>query len=392
MNVEKKPQFIGLIIVYTLILFLSNDAYLPALPVVMKDLSATYHSTQLSLTTWFLGSACIQLFLGPISDKYGRRPCVLVGAVIFILASVSCAISQNITIFLLARLFQGASVASMLVAGYACIHEYFDSEQAVKVLGKMNSVTVLAPALGPLLGALLLFVMNWRSIFMLLGLAAVLCLIGLIFKLPETIKERHSLHLMTLLKQYKKVITNRGFFFNSLSYCVLFAGLIVWITAGPFIVIDLFKLNTVYFAVFQGIIFGCFILGSLSLKLNFIAKYRGNILNILLLFILFVSIMAVGLCYLFQNALAVLIIPLCFYAFVGGILMPILSRAAIDSCTLPMGAIMAVQATMLSIFGALGSAAVGYFYHHSMLPVALIIFALAALACLRLLFMTSIVE
>ncbi|MAZ38818.1 MAG: hypothetical protein CMF49_01765 [Legionellales bacterium] len=386
MSSSIKNSFINIIIIYTSILFLSNDAYLPALPAVMSSLSTSYHSTQLSLTTWFLGSACVQLFLGAISDRFGRRPCVLIGAGVFIMTSLLCAFSPNISIFLIARLFQGASVATMLVAGYACIHEYFDSEYAVKVLGKMNSVTVLAPALGPLLGAGFLLFMGWRSIFLFLGFAATLCLIGLIYKLPETIQEQHPLHLKRLLKQYKNVLLNHGFFFNSLSYCAIFAGLITWITAGPFLVVDVFKLNTLYFAILQGIIFGAFILGSLSLKFNFVTKYQVRIILPMLFLILITSLISVILSYFYPQMLSSLIIPLCIYAFAGGILMPILSRKAIDSCTAPMGVIIAVQATMLSTFGALSSAAVGYFYHHTLFPITLIIFILTFLAYLRTFF------
>ena len=194
---------------------------------------------------------------------------------------------------------------------------------------------------------------------------------------------KHPLNIMSLLSQYRKIITNGHFFLNSLSYCALFSGLIVWITAGPFIIIDLFKLPTMYFAIFQGIIFGFFILGSLSLRLEIVMKYRATLIKLLHLIILVASSTAVALNYCFPHLLSGLIVPLCFYAFCGGILMPVLSRAAIDSCHSPMGAVIAVQATMLSTFGVIGSAAVGYFYHHTLLSVTCIIFVLTCLAFMR---------
>ncbi len=382
MNTKRQHQFVGLVIIYTLVLFLSNDAYLPALPQVMKDLGASYHNAQLSLTAWFLGPACIQIFLGPLSDKYGRRPIVLCGAIIFIISTTICAIVPNITLFLLARIFQGASTATMLVAGYACIHEYFETATAIKVLGKMNSVTVLAPALGPLLGVLMLYLMGWRGIFIVLAIIALVCLAGLLKKMPETNTERHPLHISGVLKTYHTVITNKFFLLNSISYCSLFAGLIVWITAGPFIIVDLFKLPTVDFGLYQAIIFGCFILGSLSLKLAVVSRHQKKLRNGFLIVVFIATACAILLSWQEPKILLGFFLPLCIYAFGGGLLMPILSRNAVDACVdMPMGAIMAIQATLLSSFGVISSASVGFFYKHSMLPISVIIFIFATLAC-----------
>src|SRR3990167_5046784 len=112
-----------LLALYEICTYLSNDAYLPALPHIAHDLFTSNHLVQLTLTTWFMGSASMQLFLGPIADRIGRRPVLLLGGLVFIAVTTGCAITNNIYTMLVLRFIQGATITSMIVAGYATIHE-----------------------------------------------------------------------------------------------------------------------------------------------------------------------------------------------------------------------------------------------------------------------------
>src|SRR3990167_5344961 len=168
-----------LLALYEICTYLSNDAYLPALPHIAHDLFTTNHLVQLTLTTWFMGSASMQLFLGPISDKIGRRPVLLFGGLVFITVTIGCAVSQNIYWLLILRFIQGATITSMIVAGYATIHELFDRDKAIHTLSMMASITVLAPSFGPLFGALILQFGSWRVIFAILAGWACIVLLGL---------------------------------------------------------------------------------------------------------------------------------------------------------------------------------------------------------------------
>ncbi|MFN7097907.1 MAG: MFS transporter, partial [Gammaproteobacteria bacterium] len=138
-----------LLALYEVVTYLSNDMYLPALPQLANDLHTTNALAQLSLTTWFLGAASMQLILGPISDRYGRKPVLLIGGIFFVIATLICAMTPDMTTMLIARFFQGCAVCSVTVAGYATIHELYDQKAAMKALALMGSITVLAPAFGP---------------------------------------------------------------------------------------------------------------------------------------------------------------------------------------------------------------------------------------------------
>ena len=149
-----------LLALYEIATYLSNDAYLPALPHIARDLNTSHHLIQLTLTTWFMGSASMQLFLGPVCDRIGRRPVLLFGGIVFITSTVGCALTQDVYLLLILRFIQGSTITSMVVAGYATIHDLFNREQAIHTLAVMNSITVLAPSFGPLFGAIILHFTN----------------------------------------------------------------------------------------------------------------------------------------------------------------------------------------------------------------------------------------
>jgi len=90
-----------LLVLYEIATYLTNDAYLPALPNIVSDLATTNYLAQLTLTAWFLGSASLQLILGPISDYYGRRPVLLTGGIVFIISTIICTLTNNINILLM---------------------------------------------------------------------------------------------------------------------------------------------------------------------------------------------------------------------------------------------------------------------------------------------------
>ena len=154
-----------LMVCYEISAYLSNDMYLSALPQMAIDFNITQHIAQLTLTAWFLGAASMQLILGPASDQYGRRPVLLLGGLCFVIAAVVSALTTDLTTLLISRFFQGCATCSVVVAGYAAIHELYEHKEAIRVLARMSSITILAPALGPLVGGLILQTVGWRFIF-----------------------------------------------------------------------------------------------------------------------------------------------------------------------------------------------------------------------------------
>ena len=371
-----------LLVLYELAAYLSNDMYLPALPQLMQDFRVSYSSAQSTLTSWFLGSAAMQLFLGPLSDRFGRRPILLWGGALFIFATLLCAITTQINVFIVARFLQGCAICSLVVAGYASIHELLDHTHAIRTLGWMSNITVLAPAFGPLLGGFILSFVHWKFIFYSQALWSSMT-IALLWKfMPESnpYGKQHPIHFSTLCKNYLAIFRNRTYLLNTLSFCLLFSGMISWIVAGPFLVINEFKYSVLMFGIFQACIFCCFILGTriLSILLNYFAVKK--IITIGLSIMLLGALTSVPLAIFMPHFLIGLIISIAIFATGSGLIFSPLNRSAMEACEEPMGARVAIFSLLMGVFGVLGSVLVTIFYNKSILSEALIIATFGGIA------------
>ncbi len=384
MTMKNIKLFPLLIVFYEIATYLSNDMYLPALPQLMHDFAATHKLAQLTLTSWFLGTASMQLILGPVSDQYGRRPVVLMGGVLFVIASMICATTHSMLGLLVARFFQGSAVCSLIVAGYAAIHEILEQEEAIKTLALMGSITILAPALGPLVGGLMLKFTGWRSIFWALSIWASIALLALYKWMPESNPplQRKPFSLKLLAKSYINILINKNFFYNTLAFCFLFTGIIAWIAMGPFLVIDTFHYTPLTFGLFQAIVFGGFMLGSNLIKTGL---DRFGISKLIFLG-LSIALVSAGFClfsaiYLSHHFIA-FILSFTLFNFGSALAISPINRTAIESCQEPMGSRMAIFSNMMSWFGVIGTSAAGFFYNGTSISLGWIIIVSAVAACL----------
>lgn len=253
-----------LLVFYEFFVNLSNDMYLPALPEMTRDFHISSGASELSITFWLAGNALSQLILGPLSDRYGRRSALFGSGFIFLMATYVCAASDNFSYFLLGRFFEGVGVCGVMVAGYAAIHELYSDEQAIKILGWMGCVGIIAPMAGPLLGAVMLNWGSWRMIFYVLFFLTGLAYSVLFPIMPESNveKTKDTLNLKSLISTYGKLLRNRLFISSSLSYGLLYSGLILWIAASPFFLMDLYKFSPTTYAFMQIPIFVAFFIGT----------------------------------------------------------------------------------------------------------------------------------
>lgn len=252
-NLKLFPVFL---VAYELISYLSIDAYLPAMPIIAQQFKVSDSLVQLTLTVIFLGNVFAQLLLGWISEQYSRRKILLWGGAVFVIASFMAAFAPGIEVLIFARFLQGMAITSLIIAGYSTIHVLYDQEQAVKIIAWMGSITVFAPAVGPILGAFIMKLASWRWIFLILALAASFCLIYLYKIMPETAsQDAHKSDFILLIKKYLKTTFNPRFLRPASVWCLLFAGMTAWSICGPFFVISYLKYNPIAFGVVQGLIF-----------------------------------------------------------------------------------------------------------------------------------------
>ncbi|MET8699499.1 multidrug effflux MFS transporter [Kitasatospora sp. NPDC004723] len=158
---------------------LTTDLYLPGLPAIADDFGAEPAAVQLTLTFSMFGVAAGQLIFGPLSDRFGRRPPLLVGLVLYTLASLVCVIAPNLPVLIAARFVQGAAGAAGLVIGRAVARDRFEGVAMIRFLASITLISGLAPILAPLFGAQLLRVTSWRGTFgALVALGLLLALVA----------------------------------------------------------------------------------------------------------------------------------------------------------------------------------------------------------------------
>ncbi|WP_380281083.1 multidrug effflux MFS transporter [Kitasatospora purpeofusca] len=158
---------------------LTTDLYLPGLPAIADDLAVEPAAVQLTLTFSMFGVAAGQLIFGPLSDRFGRRPPLLAGLVVYTLASLVCVIAPNLSVLIAARFVQGAAGAAGLVIGRAVARDRFEGVAMIRFLASITLISGLAPILAPLFGAQLLRVTSWRGTFgALVGLGLLLTLVA----------------------------------------------------------------------------------------------------------------------------------------------------------------------------------------------------------------------
>ena len=224
---------------------LSIDMYLPALPSIVSELSSTTGDIQLTLSAFMLAFGFGQIFYGPAGDRFGRRPVILSGIVIYIIATVGCAFADGAGRLVLLRLLEGLSACGSVVLARTMVRDLAERDQAARAMSLIMACSSVAPMLAPLIGSQVLSLWGWRAIFWVLaGIGAV----GLVFatlRLPETLKPeyRQPLHLGLLLSRFGELLKHRLFMGYALTSTFQFAALMSWLSGAPFAFIQGYGLS-----------------------------------------------------------------------------------------------------------------------------------------------------
>lgn len=165
---------------------MSIDMYLPSLPAISAAFHASTEAAQWTLASFLAGLSLGQFFYGPASDRWGRRPMILLGAVIYVAASVACALAPTLAALMVARFVQALGGCAGTVIARAVVRDRFEHRDAARVLSMLMLVMGLAPILAPLAGGALLSLGGWRTIFWILTGFGVLIAVASFFALPES--------------------------------------------------------------------------------------------------------------------------------------------------------------------------------------------------------------
>ena len=216
---------------------LTIDTYLPALPQLSAEMSATDSQAQLTITGLLLGLGFGQLIIGPLSDAFGRRRPLLIGLASHGVMSLLCAAAPSIGLLALTRTLQGLAGAAVAVVAMAVVRDLFTGIRAAQLLSRLILVLGVAPILAPSLGSALLNVTSWRGIFVALALAAVGLWVLAWRALPETLPpgRRQPATVRGSFRAYGRLFSDPMFLVMVAVAGLMFATLFAYIAGAPFL-------------------------------------------------------------------------------------------------------------------------------------------------------------
>ena len=219
------------------------DAMVPALPAIGQSLNvAQENERQLVVIAYFVGFASTQLIWGPLADRFGRKPVLAAGIVLYGIFALLCGFAGSFELLITGRVAMGASAAVTRVLVVAMVRDLFEAEDMARVMSLVFMVFMLVPVLAPNIGQAILLVASWRAIFLVLGGYALIMLVWSSWRLPETLhpEYRRSLNPREMLSAIAETVRDpqsRGY---TIAVTIIFSALVAYISSIQQIVFDVF--------------------------------------------------------------------------------------------------------------------------------------------------------
>lgn len=223
----------------------SIDMYLPAFPTIAHDFNTSIDRVALSVSTYFLGYSLGQIIYGPLLDRFGRKPPLYVGLILYILATIGCFTTSTIEALWVIRFLQaiGGCVAS--VAAMAMVRDFFPVEKSASVISFLVLILGISPLLAPTVGSFIITTCGWHAVFIALAVITGIILIFVYFFLPEGHAPDKSISLkpIPIINGFKVVLTSPRFYVFALAGTFSFSGLFVYVATSPAIFMGHFHLS-----------------------------------------------------------------------------------------------------------------------------------------------------
>lgn len=248
-NELKKQKYLGdkgmivLIAVLSAFIPLSMDVYLPALPTMTEYFRVSQSIINLTLIMFFIFFGFGTLFWGPLSDKHGRKPIVLIGLAIYTAASLLCSLSSSVYLLIAFRALQAFGGGAASSVATALVKDVYSGRKRESVLAVVQSMVVISPAVAPVVGSFLLNVTSWRGVFVVQALIGISALAGSL-ALQETIVEKSSASLMRTIGRLGVVLRNRRFTSLLIIFSMMSIPALAFITASSYIYQENFHLSS----------------------------------------------------------------------------------------------------------------------------------------------------
>ncbi|MGD9699671.1 MFS transporter [Acinetobacter sp.] len=253
------------LVLFEFSVYIGNDLVQPAMLAITKDFGVSSSWAPSSMSFYLLGGACVAWLLGPLSDRLGRKKVLLAGVLFFVLCCLLILLTKNIESFLALRFLQGIGLTVISAVGYAAIQETFAERDAIKVMALMANISLLAPLLGPVIGAFLIDHVSWHWGFIGIAFLAFLSWFGLKAKMPDTKLSIPKQPFSYILDDFKQVYKNKRFLIMTLALPMVSMPLMLWIALSPVMLVEELGFSSMQYGLAQFPVLGGLIVGNVVL-------------------------------------------------------------------------------------------------------------------------------
>jgi len=255
----RKAPLLTLIAIFLMMQSLSTDMYVASLPSLSTLFDVPASTVQLTLSIFVIAFGTAQLAVGPLSDCFGRRPVLLCGLALYVVASLMCALSPSIWLLIVARLFQALGCSATFIIGRAIIRDAYAPEDGMLVMVKASSWLSLTPLLGPIVGSYFEVWFGWRATFAFHCIVSLCLLTAVFLRLPETNQDKnpHATELSGLIASYREVLGTRVFWAYALPGALSYGSIFTFIAGASMVLIRILNLPVIWFGY-------CFSFGTLG--------------------------------------------------------------------------------------------------------------------------------
>jgi DHA1 family bicyclomycin/chloramphenicol resistance-like MFS transporter len=372
---QNRPLIIFILGALSTISPFAIDMYLPAFPEMATGLNTTTARISLSLSSYFAGFAAAQLIYGPLLDRFGRKPPLYAGMILFVLASFACMFSHDVEWLIAWRFVQALGGCGSAVAAMAMVRDFFPARETAKIISLLILVISASPFLAPSIGTLVAVNLGWKWVFIVLSAFVLLMLAVSAFVLPVGYEPDRNVKLrpLPILRNYVEVLKEPQFLVYALASAFAFSGLLVYVTSAPIVFMEVFHVSTKQFsAIFAGLAVG--FIGSNQVNILLLRKYSSDTIFRWAM----VAVCPVGTLLLVGTIGG-------WFGLWGTLVLLFLTLTALGLCA-PNGSALALvpfdhnigsAASMLGFLqlgiSGLASACIGIFDSHTLMPVALVL-------------------
>jgi len=366
----------------------SIDMYLPAFPDIAESLHTSVAGVMLSLSSFFIGISAGQLLYGPLLERFGRKKPMYAGLVLYLFASVGCALVTSVHSLIAFRLLQALGGCAGMVAARAVVRDLYEPQRMARIFSSLILVVAVSPIIAPTLGGYITAALGWRYVFAALILLTIILLAGVRLFLPESKQPDPSFSLkpLPILRNYAGIFKDRQFNTYAFTGAIASAGLYAYISGSPFVFMELFQVTEKQY----GWIFAFIALGLISAsQVNnlLLRKYSSEqIVRVALLCQALIGLVMAAVSFRGDAGLLVTIIFIFLFLSCQGFIFPNSSALSLAPFARNAGTASALMGAIQMTIGAGASALVSLWQNNTSFPMSGVMAVCALTALLVLLF------